>query len=55
MCPNCFPSFGISSGYIAAFAVCIFFFGIAVVAMIAAQRSGYLSGLEVSKHTMLDD
>jgi hypothetical protein len=55
MCPNCFPSLGISPGYIVAFFVCILFFGVGLVAMIAANRSGRMTGLEETKYSMLED
>ena len=54
MCPSCLSG-GIGAGYMAAFAVCVLFFIIAIGAMVWASRSGMLDGLEDSKHRMLED
>lgn len=55
MCPNCYPTLGISPGYIIAFFICILFFGAAALAMFLAGRSGHMSNLEETKYSMLED
>lgn len=55
MCPNCYPTMGMSAGYIVAFFVCILFFGVGLGAMILAHKTGRLTGLEETKHTMMQD
>lgn len=55
MCPNCFPSIGLSSGYTIALTICVLFFAVAVGAMFFASKTGYLDNLEDTKYRMLDD
>jgi nitrogen fixation-related uncharacterized protein len=54
MCPSCLST-GIGPGYIAAFAICILFFLIAVVSLLWASRSGKLDQLEDAKFKMLEE
>ena len=54
MCPSCLSG-GIGPGYIAAFAICILFFVIAVGAMFWASRTGRLEDLEDAKFKMMED
>lgn len=54
MCPSCLSG-ALGPGYIAAFAICVLFFLIAMGVMFWASKSGRLSGLEETKYKMLQD
>lgn len=56
MCPNCILNqAGLSSGVYVAYAVCLAFFVIALLAMRWAFKNGEFEDMEGSKFEMMDD
>jgi cbb3-type cytochrome oxidase maturation protein len=56
MCPNCILNqAGLASGVYVAYAVCLIFFVVALLAMRWALKNGEFEDMEGSKFEMMDD